>query len=337
MVKIIKFKNLEPRKLLFKGSFLALFLFFSLLFSACKEDSQLEKEIATIPIHLKVDRFDLKLGQATADSLPKLINEYPYLFPKEYDKQFWVDKINDTIQQELNREVNKEFPDFEVEQQELESLFKHIKYYYPNALIPKVLTITSNVDYRNKVIFADSLLIIALDTYLGPDHHFYTGIQRYYAQNFRREQIPVDAASAFAEKIIPRPKDRRFIEEVIYQGKRLYLMEQLLSQDSKNEIISYTVDQYEWAKENEVNIWTYFVEKQLLFSTDSKLLQRFINPGPFSKFYLEFDSESPPRLGRYIGWQIVEDYMENTNTPLQMMIQKSADEIFKNAKFKPRK
>ncbi len=337
MVKILKFKNPESKKILFSGSFFGLFLLLVFSLSACKEDSQLEQEIAAIPVHLKVDRFDLKLGQATPESLPKLMNEYPYLFPQQYDNQFWKNKINDTLQQELNREVKNEFPDFEEEQQELEELFKHIKYYYPNAQIPKVLTVTSNVDYRNKVIFADSLLIIALDTYLGPDHHFYTGIQRYYAQNFTREEIPVDAASAFAEKVVPRPKDRRFIEEVIYHGKRLYLMEQLLSHYSKNKIISYTKDQFDWAQKNEVNVWTYFVEKQLLFSTDSKLLQRFINPGPFSKFYLDFDSESPPRIGRYMGWQIVKSYMENTNTPLQMMIQKSADEIFKNAKFKPRK
>ena len=82
MVKILKFKNPESKKILFSGSFFGLFLLLVFSLSACKEDSQLEQEIAAIPVHLKVDRFDLKLGQATPESLPKLMNEYPYLYFK---------------------------------------------------------------------------------------------------------------------------------------------------------------------------------------------------------------------------------------------------------------
>ena len=82
----------------------------------------------------------------------------------------------------------------------------------------------------------------------------------------------------------------------------------------------------------------YFVEKELLYSTDSKLPSRFINPAPFSKFYLEdIDSESPGRLGRYIGWQIVRAYMEHNDVPLKDMLMTSPEEIFNNSKFKPRK
>ena len=115
------------------------------------------------------------------------------------------------------------------------------------------------------------------------------------------------------------------------------MMEQLLTLKGKNEIIDYTPEQYEWAMANETDIWTYFVENKLLFDTDSKLLSRFINPAPFSKFYLEFDNDSPPRLGRYIGWQIVKSYMERNNVPLQMLPGKTNDEIFKEANYKPRR
>ena len=85
------------------------------------------------------------------------------------------------------------------QQDELEGLFKHIKYYYPETTVPKVVTITSEVEYRNKVILVDSLLIGALDTYLGKDHHFYGGIAKYHSKNFRKEQLAVDVAAAFAK------------------------------------------------------------------------------------------------------------------------------------------
>ena len=84
-------------------------------------------------------------------------------------------------------------------------------------------------------------------------------------------------------------------------------------------------------------IWRYFVERELLYDTDPKLLTRFINPAPFSKFDLELDSESPGCLGQYIGWQIVNAYMKNNDVTLQQMLSTKAEDIFKNSKFKPRK
>ena len=307
------------------------------LMVGCKKDVKIPEEISQIPIALEVDRFDQKFAKVDASELPELIAAYPYLFPEQYDEQFWHDKIQDTIQLELNSEVAQFFPDFNEETQELDNLFKHIKYYYPKTPLPKVVTITSDVAYRTPVILTDSLLIIGLDNYLGEDHHFYKGIQRFYTQNFRKEQIDVDVADAFVRALVRKQGSRRFIDEMIYHGKRLYMMEQLLTLEAKNEIIGYTPEQLDWAEANEVDIWTYFVENELLFDTDSKLLSRFINPAPFSKFYLEFDNESPPRLGRYMGWQMVKAYMQRNTIPLQMLPGKSSDEIFKQANYKPRK
>lgn len=307
-------------------------------FQSCKKEKQIPEDIAVIPVQLQVERFDQRFAQATADSIPKLIHQFPYLFPKQYDAAFWQGKIKDTLQESLNREVEKEFPDFESERHDLETLFKHIEYYYPKTPLPTVVTVTSDVDYRNSVILSDTLLIVALDTYLGSEHKFYVGIQRYLTQNFNKEQIDVDVASAFAEKILgSRPQGRRFLDEMVFQGKRLYLMQHLLSLKDPNTIMGYTEAQWQWARDNEVNIWTYFVERKLLFSTDSTLLNRFINPAPFSKFNMEFDTDSPPRLGRYIGWQMVQAYSENSEVTLQELMRLSTDEIFNNSNYKPRK
>ena len=58
-------------------------------------------------------------------------------------------------------------------------------------------------------------------------------------------------------------------------------------------------------------MWRYFIENEIFYSDDPKLIPRFINPAPFSKFYLEIDNESPGRVGAWIGWQIVRSYMKN--------------------------
>lgn len=320
------------------GFFVVFAILMLVFFQSCKKEKQIPEVIAAIPVQLHVKRFDLRFAEATEDSLPKLINQFPYLFPKQYDTAFWQAKIKDTLQEALNREVEKKFPDFETEREDLETLFKHIEYYYPKTPIPTVITVTSDVDYRNQVILADSLLIVALDTYLGSAHKFYGGIQRYLTQNFNKEQIDVDVASAFAEKILGRhPHGRRFIDEMVFQGKWLYLMQHLLTLKGSHAVMGYTEAQWQWAQDNEVNIWTYFVEHELLFSTDSELLNRFINPAPFSKFHMEFDTDSPPRLGRYVGWQMVQAYAKNNEVNLQELMTLSTDEIFNNSNYKPRK
>ena len=85
----------------------------------------------------------------------------------------------------------------------------------------------------------------------------------------------------------------------------------------------------------ERNVWQNFVASELLYSTDRSLLSRFIDPAPFSKFYLEFDSETPGRLGRFMGYKMIVSYMKNNDTPLKTMLIQPADVIFASAKYKP--
>ena len=75
--------------------------------------------------------------------------------------------------------------------------------------------------------------------------------------------------------------------------------------------MNYTPKQYDWAKENEVNIWNFFVENNLIFSDDIRLSERFIKPAPFSKFYTEIDNESSPQIGIFIGWEICKKFFND--------------------------
>lgn len=304
---------------------------------SCADENQKEEEIAGIPVEVKVSRFDQRFAGATPDSLPELKREFPYLFPAQFPDSVWVEMLNDTIQQEINREVTAEFSDFSETRGELRSLFQHVKYYFPETEIPEVVTVTSEVDYRNKVIWQDDLLLIALDTYLGEDHHFYMGVQEYIKKNFEQEQIVSDVADAFAENKIDRPASRRFLAHLIYYGKILYLNDLLIPFKSDAQKIGYRPEELEWAQQNEEQVWRYFVDKELLYSSDSQLHSRFLFPGPFSKFYLELDAESPARIGQFIGWQIVRQYMDKNEVSVQELIDADAETIFNNSNYKPRK
>ena len=68
--------------------------------------------------------------------------------------------------------------------------------------------------------------------------------------------------------------------------------------------IGYSEKNYNWAIENEENIWMYFIERKLLFSTETKLNKRFLENAPFSKFYLEDDRQSPGRIGVWLDGKL---------------------------------
>ncbi|MDT0293370.1 gliding motility lipoprotein GldB [Mesonia ostreae] len=312
--------------------------FILLAFASCKNDAGLEKEIAKIPIDFQVDRFDMEFAQASSEDLPRLKKKYPFLFPAQYSDSLWINQMEDEVQLELEEEVQKAFPDFESEKDEIISLFQHFKYYFPEFKAPHVVTIISEVDYRNKVVATDSLLLISLDTYLGEDHKFYDGMQVYLKKNFIEEQLPSDIAFEYAQQLLGEEKGRSFLEQIIYYGKILYVKDKVLPFMEDARKIGYTSKEIEWAQANEEQIWRYFIEKELLYKTDNDLRARFINIAPFSKFRLNLDNESPPQIGQYIGWQIVRQFAnKNERITLKQLLTLDAECIFKEANFKPKK
>ena len=232
---------------------------------------------------------------------------------------------------------NEVFEDFSEEELALSELFKHVKYYFPKFNEPKVITVLSNVDYENRVIFADSLLLISLDVYLGKDHEVYLDYPAYIKQNFRKEHMVVDVAEKLAEPVLIKSSTNSFVARIIQEGKKMYLMSSFLPDVSDQEIMGYDKSQYEWAENSEVDIWKYFVENEMLYSNDASLEDRFISVAPFSKFFLEVDKDSPGRIGVWFGWQIVNSFMENSDSSLKEMILMDNEELFRKSRYKPKK
>ena len=315
-----------------------IFFIITVVVISCKKESSLEAEISKINLDAHIERFDLLFAKVNAESLPNLKQAYPFMFSEKYEDSFWIEKASDSLEKLLYKEVEKTFDDFEPVELEIESLFNHLKYYFPEIRIPRVITTTSDVDYRNRVIVTDTIVVLALDNYLGSSHEFYENIPVYIREDLKKEQIVVDLAGEYAKKYIFQPSNKTFLDEMILFGKQLYFKDVMIPFKSEASRIGYTKEQLDWAMANESYIWRYFIERELLFSTDTKLASRFLTQAPFSKFYLEgIDAESPGRIGQYIGWQIVKAYMENNKVSLKEMLMANPEDIFNNSKFKPRK
>jgi gliding motility-associated lipoprotein GldB len=313
-------------------------LFFILvLVASCDKKSQIEKQIEEIPVSLTVERFDKIFYETPVEDFQKMKMEYPAFFPSQFADSIFISKMKDPIYRELYEEVQKKYSDFVPVQEELEELFRHLKFYFPSQKTPsKVTTLISEMDYQNKVIYTDSLLLISLDLYLGKDHKFYE-FPDYFRQTFQRSQIMPDVVSDFSTRVIAQPNEKTFLDQMIYFGKEMYIKDLILPNYDDFDKIGYSKEQQLWCEENESEIWRYFIEDNLLYDSDTKLVQRFIAPAPFSKFYLEIDAESPGRTGVWIGWQIVRSFMKNNEVSLDEFLAMDAKEIFTRSKYKPKK
>lgn len=324
-----KFTNLSSVVLLVSCVFWA---------SCGDKQSELEKEISIIPIEMTVARFDEEFNKANISNLEQIKKKYPYFFNENLSDEFWIEKKKDTLFVELNEEVEKKFADLGDLPKQLEDFFKHVKYYYPQeSSKKKVITLISEVDVTAKAIYADSLALIALDTYLGEKHKFYGGFPDYLRGTFEPTQILPDLAESFVLQKMSGNKDRTFLGGIIQQGKALYAKKLLLPSIDDAYIMGYTPEQIKWCHANEQYMWRYFIDNNLLYDTDPKLVSRFITPAPFSKYYLDIDADSPGRTGAWLGWQIVKTYMQNNNVTLQDLFNTEAKEIFEKSKYKPKK
>jgi gliding motility-associated lipoprotein GldB len=309
---------------------------FCFIFLSCDKKNTIEKAVAEIPLEIKIERFDKIFFETPPQDLEKVKKEFPYFFPPGNDNSIWLNKMQDPLWRELYTEVQKKYANIEPVKSELTSLFKHIKYYFPKTKTPKVITIISEMDYSNKAIYADSLVIISLELYLGKEHKFYQ-FPNYIKQNFEQKQIMPDIVSSFSLQKIAPLTDKKMLSQMIYYGKQLYLKDLLLPEYSDADKMGYSEQQIIWCQENESYMWRYFLENEMLYSDDQKLIPRFINPAPFSKFYLEIDNESPGQVGAWIGWQMVRSFAKNNNVPLSDLLKMNAKEIFEKSKYKPSK
>ena len=313
------------------------FLMILCVFFSCDTQKKSTIDVSKISIDYKIKRFDVDFYKATKETLQNVKAAYPYLFPESFSDSISLAKIADKQEQELFAETQKVYKDFSDIEKQLTSFFKHVKYYNPNFKAPDVVTIQSNIDYENRVIYADSLLLISLDVFLGKNHSFYADFPNYIKQNNTKEHLIVAVAETFINQQIPTIINRSFIAKMVHEGKKIALLDWYLPTISEAEKMGYSQEKWQWAVENEAQIWAYFMEEKILFSTETNLNKRFLEEAPFSKFYREQDNLSPGKIGVWLGWQIVQSYLKHNDVSLQEFLKIDETELFNKSKYKPKK
>ena len=130
------------------------------------------------------------------------------------------------------------------------------------------------------------------------------------------------------------PKMKTLLDRMIAGGKMLYYLDAVLPGVQDTVKLCYSKKKLDWAVDNEKNIWAFLVHDELLYSTDFDTQSNLINDGPFTK---GFSKESPSRLGIFIGWQIVKDFMANhSEVSLRQLMQTDDSQyILQQSRYKP--
>ncbi|WGQ08206.1 gliding motility lipoprotein GldB [Pedobacter gandavensis] len=325
-----------------------------LAFFSCKQASK--PDVSDIKLDLKVERFDRDLYQGKSEDLQKtdqLLQKKYGAFYQDYihrmvgDASYTGPEILTTLYKDpaytdLNKEADSVFKNMDHIEKDLTQTFKYIKHYYPNVKIPRMISFVSGFAVQTPI--GDDYIGIGLDMFLGKNSKFYGAIVQsvpsYLSRRFSPEYVVPRVTETYArEDLFPeKDEDRTLLSKMIQNGKILYFMDQVLADEVPDSVkIGYTKAQIDWCKTYEVDIWAYLLQNNLLFETDYQKIQVFLGEGPFTPG-LGDKQESAPKLGVWMGWQMVRKYMEENKevTLQQLMAEKDPQKILNLSKYKPK-
>ena len=327
------------RRYLFLVVFLGLFSCQSSDYTCSLDEERLEERV-DVEIHrLEQEFFAAKSGE----DLLFLLEKYPEIAYKVMEQGSYpnADSLaqellranQDSTFQALNAAVAKEFADVSDIKVELEQAFAYLKSYYPDFKAPKVYTYVSG--FGLDLLVEEDILVIGLDYYLPSDHVFQPDLPKYIASRYERKYlVPMIVLAISSRYNEIDPKDNTLLAEMVYYGKAYHFVKSILPCTSDQYLIGYTPEQIQACWDNEDLIWTHFIENELLFETNPFEIRKYIGEAPSTD---AISMDAPGRIGRWIGWNIVEEYAIQQDLSLpELMRESDAKKLFKDSGYRPR-
>jgi len=249
-------------------------------------------------------------------------------------RNLFLNFLADSTFTKVNKDVLKTFDNITDIETQVSDAFTYIHHYFPEVELPEIFFFVSG--FNRSVILDEKFIAFGTDMYLGSDYPSYKGIAyNYMLNNMRRECIAADIVSTTLFRMfVMNSSENRLIDNMIFRGKVMYLLSVFMPNEKPEELMGYTKEQWDWSEKFEKDIWMTIIDKKDLFSTDMLLIRKYMNEAPFTT---PVSQDSPGRLGTWIGWQIVDSYMNNnTNVSLQdLMNEDNSQKILEESKYKP--
>lgn len=326
-------------------------LLLAAFFSGCSEKNPYKKDTKGIEADIEIKRLDKELFELDFDSIapevPRLNKKYGDFFDlynknvikiggsnhKDYPDNL-RSFLTDYFINKAYEKTMKVYPDLDDLENKFTEGFKHYKAHFTDKQIPALYTYIGG--FNQSIVVGDSILAIGLDKYLGQNCEFYDKLtlSNYLKKNMHKKKIPTDAMRSWGKtEWLFNDSTDNLLSNMIYKGKLLYFTKSMFPEESDTLIMGFTEDELQWCVNNEQKMWDFIIENKLLFSTDHMTINKYVNPAPFTA---GLPKESPGRAINWLGWQIVEAYMERSKSSLpELMEEDDYQKIFTQSKYHP--
>lgn len=318
-------------------SFLAVFLL-----NSCQNSE--EVDVSNIKVNVNILRFDesmMKLQnkdeiKTFLQKNTNFVNKFYQTSPEDTALINRIDLIcHNADTKVFYEDTKKSFGDLADLKKELETAFKHIKFYYPDFKEPQIITTFTALDLE--LMVSDNLIVIPLETFLGPKARYRPQYPAYLLQRFDKPYIVPSILTLLSKKYNRiDPKDRSLMGDMVYYGKSYEFTRAMLPDVADSLVIAYSNEAMTKTWNSQDLVWAYFLEKKLLFETNDRVKEKYLGDRP--KVF-EIGEDCPGRIGQWLGWRIVGRYRtENPSISLiDLMENANARDIFEKSKYKGQK
>jgi len=310
----------------------------------------LDVNVSDIKLDVKLERFDKTLFNKRiplAQRIQTLSEKYANFFevfnydiiaiggPENRSYVTYLQTfLDDYAVRQAYHAADSVFSDTRWLDEKLTDGFKHYKYYYKNDEIPRVVAFVAG--FNHSVVTMEGFVGVGLDKYLGAGCHLYPMMQipEYACRQMTPERIPYDVMVALFQAKYPYDDtDENLLKRMIYEGKTLYFLDAMYPNDEDSLKHAYRKRDVQYCMQFERDMWTFMIDRKVLFSTDYLTIRNYCDDSPYTK---DFGIESPPRAGCWIGYKIVKSYMEHNKATLtELMEENDYQKILNLSRYEP--
>ena len=242
--------------------------------------------------------------------------------------------------QSMYKQTSTQFASIKTEEAAIKQGLKYVKYYFPDYKLPtKLITFIGPINSFGNIITIDALAI-GLQMYLGKNDPIYVSEEgqslypTYVSRRFEPSYMATNCMKNILDDMFPlQDAGAPLCEQMVEAGKRLYFLKQVQPNVPDSIVTGYTAAQLEGCYKSEKDIWSFFVQNNLLYQKDPSVIGDYMMDAPNTAV---FGDASPGFIGQFVGYRIVEAWLQkNKALTLDKVMRTPAKIIFEQAKYKP--